>query len=342
MVKSEKHYTEAALDEIKLLEKVHNAVIDDPFRQRVVCLHRHFLTNGPHGSHVCMAFEVLGQNLLKFIQFYDYRGIPIPLVKRMTKQILQGLVYLHDQCGIIHTDLKPENVLLEVDETVISALAGLPSPSTELSRSLDEIKLNSESDSTFYSTNPLSIARYAELPQNEINVKIADLGNACWINKHFTRDIQTRQYRSPEVILGADYDTSADIWSLACMVFELITGEFLFHPKDSDRFSKDADHMAQIIELIGRFPRYMMKGDYVHDIFNRKGDIRGILELNIWYLEDVLIEKYRMSKLESKRLSDFLLPMLEIDPVKRISAREALKSPWLLQDDDDEKDIVIE
>lgn len=45
-------------------------------------------------------------------------------------------------------------------------------------------------------------------------VKIADLGNACWIDQHFTNDIQTRQYRSPEVILEAKYDTSTDIWSL--------------------------------------------------------------------------------------------------------------------------------
>lgn len=51
-----------------------------------------------------------------------------------------------------------------------------------------------------------------------IKIKIADLGNACWVNHHFTEDIQTRQYRSPEVILGAKWDAGADIWSLACMV----------------------------------------------------------------------------------------------------------------------------
>jgi len=58
----------------------------------------------------------------------------------------------------------------------------------------------------------------------EIEVKIADLGNACWVHKKFTDDIQTRQYRSLEVLLGSGYDTSADIWSTACMAFELATG----------------------------------------------------------------------------------------------------------------------
>lgn len=64
----------------------------------------------------------------------------------------------------------------------------------------------------------------------EVDVKIADLGNACWVHKKFTDDIQTRQYRSLEVLLGSGYDTSADIWSTACMAFELATGDYLFEP----------------------------------------------------------------------------------------------------------------
>ncbi|EEQ99046.1 srpk, putative, partial [Perkinsus marinus ATCC 50983] len=64
-----------------------------------------------------------------------------------------------------------------------------------------------------------------------LRFKIADLGNACWTHKHFSSDIQTRQYRSPEVIVGAGYDSSADIWSFACMIFELVTGDYLFDPK---------------------------------------------------------------------------------------------------------------
>ena len=58
-----------------------------------------------------------------------------------------------------------------------------------------------------------------------LEVKIADLGNACWSHHHFTEDIQTRQYRSLEVLLGAGYGTPADIWSCACMAFELATGD---------------------------------------------------------------------------------------------------------------------
>jgi len=57
-----------------------------------------------------------------------------------------------------------------------------------------------------------------EAPIEIISVKIADLGNACWVGHHFTNDIQTRQYRSPEVILGAKWGASTDVWSMAAMV----------------------------------------------------------------------------------------------------------------------------
>lgn len=63
-----------------------------------------------------MAFEVLGKNLLSLIKKYDYKGIPIKMVREITKQCLLGLDYLHRICNIIHTDLKPENVVFGLSE----------------------------------------------------------------------------------------------------------------------------------------------------------------------------------------------------------------------------------
>jgi len=50
-----------------------------------------------------------------------------------------------------------------------------------------------------------------------------------------------------QVILGVNYDTSADIWSNACMIFELATGDFLFEPRKGESYSKSDDHLAQVI-----------------------------------------------------------------------------------------------
>lgn len=67
------------------------------------------------------------------------------------------------------------------------------------------------------STDSSSITGSSDVLER-VTVKIADLGNACWTDYHFTDDIQTRQYRCPEVILGAKWGPSADIWSAACLV----------------------------------------------------------------------------------------------------------------------------
>jgi len=116
VVRSAAHYTETAVDEIKLLNKIVQANPNHPGRKHVVSLLDSFEHKGPNGTHVCMVFEVLGENLLGLIKRWNHRGIPMPLVKQITKQVLLGLDYLHRECGIIHTDLKPENVLIEIGD----------------------------------------------------------------------------------------------------------------------------------------------------------------------------------------------------------------------------------
>lgn len=57
-----------------------------------------------------MVFEILGVNLLEVIKRYDYKGVPLNLCKIIARQVLMGLDYIHRMCNLIHTDLKPENV----------------------------------------------------------------------------------------------------------------------------------------------------------------------------------------------------------------------------------------
>jgi len=174
----------------------------------------------------------------------------------------------------------------------------------------------------------------------EARVAVVDLGNACWTHKHFSDDIQTRQYRCPEVILGAHYDTSADMWSLACIVFELLTGDLLFDPRAGDGYERDEDHLAQCIELIGEFPKKVSQtGKYAKNFFSRKSELKHIHNLRFWPLREVLHEKYRVPREEADEIAAFLVPLLAQDPAERATALDCLSSPWLTANLDHISDV---
>ncbi|KAK3854557.1 hypothetical protein Pcinc_038973 [Petrolisthes cinctipes] len=607
VVKSASHYTETALDEIKLLKCVRESDENDPKRDKTVQLLDDFKISGVNGTHVCMVFEVLGHNLLKFIIRSNYQGIPLPNVKSIIRQVLEALDYLHTKCQIIHTDIKPENILVCVDDTYIRRLAyeatqwqkmGLklpgslgrlylyyagPDPNAKMSKnkkkklrkkakakqmllenqmkeleemeekearqaleacdittpnasgtvlsndssieepslepqtngqqqqqqqqqqlekqkSLEEVPIKLQTDqpqqqqqqqhpppqlqepemtqlsrshpqlhpmpsqpsqqqhpclitpsltleeeaqqklehrkslaemcegdvrpggAVGLSLDPLmnghdsprptlgrseseitpdmrlppedeeadevganyanyntgggssnsnnsnnsnsnnssgggvgvgggvgsgsggGMRRVASCPDHksidhvpdpvhevcDMKVKIADLGNACWVDHHFTEDIQTRQYRCLEVLLGAGYGAPADIWSTACMAFELATGDYLFEPHSGTDYTRDEDHLAHIIELLGKIPRHIAQsGKYSKEFFDKKGDLKHITKLRPWGMFEVLTEKYEWPEEEARAFSDFLNPMLAFDATERATAGDCLKHPWL-------------
>ena len=164
---------------------------------------------------------------------------------------------------------------------------------------------------------------------------IADLGNGCWRDKHFTDDVTTRQYRAPEILVGLPWDVEIDIFSLACLVFEMVTGDYLFDPKAdvNGEYSRSEDHLALMSELLGSFPRKLTShGQHSHAFFRKSGELRRIAHLDPWSLMAVLTDKYKLPPEEAQLLSSFLLPMLALDPKQRASARQSLHHPWLTAD----------
>ncbi|XP_064545051.1 SRSF protein kinase 3 isoform X6 [Drosophila montana] len=445
VVKSAPHYIETAADEIRLLEAIRDADPLDVKRERIVRLMNHFTVRGVNGVHTCLVFEALGCSLYKLIVKNNYQGLAIAQVRNIIKQVLEGLDYLHSKCSIIHTDIKPENILLVIDnaaamnqqiddeinslrvkgadfpDSYISSIEKQtktrakwpliePNGSTNTSNStannstsstplaavvmssLDKddtttsSTLNSNTTSSLASkyssllgdsecngvglvsvggvdspiiggTSNLSNRYRAEkkitaknqsqsqgqsythtiqslINNSNVRVKIADLGNACYDYHHFTEDIQTRQYRSIEVLLGAPYNYTADIWSTACLAFELATGDYLFDPHAGESYSRDEDHLAHIVELLGSIPQsVILRGKHGLKYFTSYGSLRNITKLKPWSLLNVLVEKYDWDPVEAKKFSDFLLPMLEYNPVIRASAAECLQHPWLEQEE---------
>eukprot|EP01006_Ploeotia_vitrea_P044804 TRINITY_DN66868_c2_g1_i1.p1 TRINITY_DN66868_c2_g1~~TRINITY_DN66868_c2_g1_i1.p1 ORF type:complete len:605 (+),score=25.63 TRINITY_DN66868_c2_g1_i1:123-1937(+) len=106
-------------------------------------------------------------------------GLPTKMVQNFTKQILDGLHYLHEQ-SIVHRDLKCDNILVGTDNTL----------------------------------------------------KLADFGCSSELNTIMGRStkgcqslVGTPMYIAPEVVLNESYGTKADVWSLGCIVSEMLTGK---------------------------------------------------------------------------------------------------------------------
>eukprot|EP00188_Purpureofilum_apyrenoidigerum_P001458 Plantae.Rhodophyta-Purpureofilum_apyrenoidigerum.ctg17992.p1 GENE.Plantae.Rhodophyta-Purpureofilum_apyrenoidigerum.ctg17992~~Plantae.Rhodophyta-Purpureofilum_apyrenoidigerum.ctg17992.p1 ORF type:complete len:463 (-),score=65.75 Plantae.Rhodophyta-Purpureofilum_apyrenoidigerum.ctg17992:514-1902(-) len=339
------HYKDAAFDEIKLLNALKKG--NSSGRKPVVHLLHWFTQDGSHGRrpcrHVCMVFEVLGKSLLSLIRRCNYSGCPLPLVKVITRQILEGLDYVHTQCGIIHTDVKPENVLFIPTEEETGRLRSVArdvtvrlrtkgnwgnSDMNGVTEDMQELSLTGEEGDVIF--NYRDHLSDPDLMFQAGRIKVVDFGNACWTDEKVTSAIQTRQYRSPEVILDAGYDTSADIWSLACLVFELLTGDFLFDPERRPEYTRNEDHLALMMELLGPMSRnFVLSGARSSEYFTPQAELRHIRRLNFWSLRDVLREKYMHSPADSDMLSSFIMPMLMFEPSRRATARQCLQHPWM-------------
>lgn len=155
-------------------------------------------------------------------------------------------------------------------------------------------------------------------------IKVIDFGSSCYSHRKVYTYIQSRFYRSPEVILGLSYGTPIDMWSLGCILAELYTGYPLFPGEN------EVEQLACIMEVLGVPP-----DDLINTATRRRlfFDSRGIPRC-------ITNSKGRKRKPGSKTISqalrcndtvfiDFVSKCLEWDPKKRMTPEEAARHEWL-------------
>ncbi|KAF9916722.1 hypothetical protein FBU30_001178 [Linnemannia zychae] len=156
------------------------------------------------------------------------------------------------------------------------------------------------------------------------SIKVIDFGSSCLENEKVYTYIQSRFYRSPEVILGMSYNMAIDMWSLGCILAELYTGCPLF-PGENEQ-----EQLSCIMEIQGVPDRYLVEKSSRKKVFF---DSNGNPKL-------VVNSKGKKRRPGSKTLSqalkctdvlflDFISKCLIWDPEKRMKPHEGLQHEWI-------------
>lgn len=200
------------------------------------------------------------------------------------------------------------------------------------------------------------------------DIKVIDFGSACFTRRTIYSYIQSRFYRSPEVILGLPYAELIDMWSLGCIIGELFLGLPMFPG------SSEYNQIHKIVEMLGNPPRHMLEhgrnllnffekepsadanakatyrlktyDEYVAFLKTSKDKEGGKSEQpNKNYFDRKLLKDIILNyKMPSKKMTqtmidkeiaerhllvDFLKKVLNLDPLERLTPQEALKHPFV-------------
>jgi serine/threonine protein kinase len=235
--------------------------------------------------HAIIVYPLMGPCLLDVLRWgeRDRRHVPMEHVRSIAFQLLKCVAYVHSR-GVVHTDIKPENILFESRDVV----GRDPPPVTGSSSSSSSGSSPSNSDEND-DGNHDGPHRYLPRFPSHNRIRLVDFGSAIFrckdlsseaaealkrdvlsrcrgtpeaasspsdamdatLAKHFMRhesgprSIQTRHYRAPEVVFGCPWSFPADVWSVGCVLYEVYTGECLFMTHE------DMEHLAMMGRALG-------------------------------------------------------------------------------------------
>lgn len=251
-------------------------------------LHNHFQYNG----HPCFVFELHGRSLYQFLSENKFTPFTLRQVQHISAQVVRAVEFMH-KYGIVITDLKPENIVFEAERTI---------------------------------KRDKGHGVMVEVPQ-DTRIKVIDFGSAVPDRKSHSFLIQTRHYRAPEVVCGMRWSYPVDVWSLGCIILELMYGRMVFNTHDS------IDHLSQMMNMIGPMSSEFYasiptekRGEYFHS--------DGRLRLESAKRSPVqakTIAAYvpkNTHPQEARSLRDLVSSMLMWEPSKRVKSSEAMRHQY--------------
>ena len=247
IIRSIDRYREAAKTELRILSTILN---NDPTGQFQCLLLKDYFD---YKDHICLVTDLYGRSIYDFMCSNGIARFPGSHIQAIARQLIRSTCFLHD-LGIIHTDLKPENILL-CDE------------------SFNEYQLPTDIVDTLSTRRKLASNNGMRKILKNPEIKIIDFGSAVFVNEYHPPVISTRHYRAPEIVLGLGWSYPCDVWSIACILIELVIGESLYP------IHENFEHLAMMERINGeRIPAKLVEKSfykYKHKLGNLPQDLNS-------------------------------------------------------------------
>ncbi|WFD20665.1 hypothetical protein MCAP1_002914 [Malassezia caprae] len=157
-------------------------------------------------------------------------------------------------------------------------------------------------------------------------IRVIDFGSSCFEDEKVYTYIQSRFYRSPEVILGVDYHMAIDMWSLGCILVELHTGYPIF-PGENEQ-----DQLACMMEVLGVPDRGLLERSTRRKLFfDSTGAPRPVVTSRGQKRRPSSKSLISAVRSNDELFLDFIARCLTWDPERRLQPEAALRHPWFLQ-----------
>jgi dual specificity tyrosine-phosphorylation-regulated kinase 2/3/4 len=155
-------------------------------------------------------------------------------------------------------------------------------------------------------------------------IKVIDFGSSCFENEKVYTYIQSRFYRSPEVILCMTYGMPIDMWSLGCILAELYTGVPIF-PGENEQ-----EQLACIMEVFGPPEKHLIeKSSRKKLFFDSLGKPRLTVSSKGRRRRPSSKTLQQVLKCDDEAFLDFLARCLRWDPDRRMKPEEAIRHEFL-------------
>ena len=155
-------------------------------------------------------------------------------------------------------------------------------------------------------------------PGNCKQIEIIDFNSACEVSRKTSDYVQSRPYRAPEIVIDLEYTNKIDMWSVGCIVLEMITGEQIFTCDNENELFK------MYIEVCGHPKRELVsKGRRSNLFIDRMGKFKVRATGKVKSIDKIL-QGY------DNKIVDFVDRLLRWDPEERMTALQAIRHEWIL------------